>query len=68
MHECPYCQKNLGDLDDVMKELSRNIINGVFHFNSKCCQRPLKALSDVGMYYLIKDDETSGNRILIGAN
>lgn len=68
MHECPYCQKDLGDLDDIMNELSRNIINGVVCFDSKCCQRPLKAYSNTGMYFLIKNDGTSGNSILIGAN
>jgi hypothetical protein len=66
MSQCPCCKNELGDLDYVMNQLQLNKINGSTTFISKCCNKEIKAYSEVGMYYILCED--CGNTpILIGA-
>lgn len=66
MHTCPYCKKNLGDIDHIMDQLAQNKLNGELFFQSSCCNRKIRAYSSVGIYYIDGADAPSGPQ-LIGA-
>lgn len=64
MDQCPYCTHDLGDLDPVLEQLSFNKIDGEYFFNSACCNRPLRAFSNVGAYYVEPTDSSSKPKMI----
>lgn len=65
MDRCPYCTHDLGDLEPVVKQLSLNKIDGAFLFSSACCNRPLRAFSIIGAYY-VEPTDGSSKPVMIG--
>lgn len=63
---CPYCQSDLGDLEEVQNELSQDKLNGRLDFFSSCCGEVINAFSRVGQYYITSPDDSS-SRQQIGA-
>lgn len=65
MDRCPYCKHDLGDVEPLVLRLKRNKIGGEFLFSSPCCNRPLRAFSNIGDYYLEPTDGSS-KPVMIG--
>ena len=65
MNECPYCGGDLGDLDEVMETL--HTFGGQTNFNSRCCNKPIKAYNQAGMYYIVALENLDAEPRLIGA-
>jgi len=63
MHNCPYCEKDLGDLDPQMDQLAKDPFRSKMSFQSKCCNSKIKAYSRGGMYYISTDGDT-GERMI----
>ena len=68
---CPYCKKDLGDLDPIMDSLKNDGYGSETEFGCPHCQGKIKASNRTGNYYIIATDPLPDGQdntpLLIGA-